>query len=153
MKRSHIFSDHNPSCVPETTLVGLSWKKHKNYRIWLCLLKWVPINAIQIANKNVLVTVMLCILINRHLLITVCAPSPYNMHSHRGTEKNNPCPKGTRIYQWNRAMENEVVKLQGREHGRSLGKGRPMKPESQKRGSEKLELRATCLCYQCFING
>ena len=100
----------------------------------------------QIADKNVLVTVMLCILVNRRLLITACVPSPYNVHSHRGTEKNHPCPKATRISQRNGTVENEVVRLRGREHGRSLGKGRPRKPESQKRGSEKLELCATCLC-------
>lgn len=93
MKHSHIYSDHNPLHVPETTLVGLNWRRHKNYRIWLCLLKWVAINAMQIADKNVLVTVMLRILVNRRLLITVCAPSPYNVHSHRGTEKNHRCPQ------------------------------------------------------------
>ena len=100
----------------------------------------------QIANKNVLVTVMLCILINRHLLITICAPSPFNVHGHRGSEENHSCPKGARIYQRNGTVENEVVRLRGRERGRSLGTGRPMKPEPQKRGSEKLELCAPCLC-------
>lgn len=146
MKHSHIYSDHNPSHVPKTALVGLSWRRHKNHRIWLCLLKWVAINAMQIANKNVLVTVMLCILINRHWWYSLCTQPFQCARPQRLREENLLVPKepeSTReMGQWRMKW---CGRLRGRERGRSLGAGRPLKPEPRLE-AEKLELCAPCLC-------